>query len=118
MNKIIKNYAGQHYIIDFWGAHFLQDLQVIEQALIDAAQIAETQLLHLHLHQFSQYGGITGVALLAESHISVHTWPENQYAAFDIFMCGNAQPEKALSLLKQVFQPHKITIQEILRGQY
>lgn len=116
MEKKTEKFAGRHYIVDFWGKKFLQDIKVIEKALKDAANVAGAILLHIHLHQFSDYGGITGVALLAESHISVHTWPENDYAAFDVFMCGDAQPEKAVELLQRVFQPEKVAINEIFRG--
>lgn len=108
--------AGKHLIVDFWGAQSLQDIDLIENALKDAASIAGAILLHIHLHQFSSGGGVTGVALLAESHISIHTWPERDYAAFDVFMCGNAQPEKAVEHLKDVFNPEKVKIKEILRG--
>ena len=108
--------AGKHLIIDFWGPQPLQDIALIEKALIDAASIAGAILLHIHLHQFSSGGGVTGVALLAESHISVHTWPERDYAAFDVFMCGNARPEKAVEHLQKIFNPEKVKIKEILRG--
>jgi len=111
-----SEHAGKHYIVDFWQLKHLQDIDVIEQALTDAARVANATLLHLHLHQFTQGGGVTGVALLAESHISVHTWPERDYAAFDIFMCGDAQAEKALKLLQDVFQPQLKKVKEILRG--
>ena len=86
--------AGRHYIADFYGAQQLDDIDVMGNALTQAAQIAGATLLHVHLHTFADGGGITGVALLAESHISVHTWPELNYAAFDAFMCGNANPKK------------------------
>ena len=108
--------AGRHFIVDFYGASHLTDLALIEKALIDASHIAGATLLHIHLHKFTDGGGITGVALLAESHISVHTWPERDYAAFDVFMCGEALPEKAVSLLEQVFQPSRTETQEIFRG--
>jgi len=108
--------AGRHYIVDFWGAQFLNDAHKLELGLTQAAKVAGAVLLHIHLHKFSQGGGVTGVALLAESHISVHTWPERDYAAFDIFMCGNAQPEKAMEYLKEAFMPEKAEIKEILRG--
>jgi S-adenosylmethionine decarboxylase len=110
-------FAGKHYIVDFWGKNFLQDIDVIESALKDAANVAGAILLHIYLHKFSSGGGVTGVALLAESHISVHTWPESDYAAFDVFMCGNAKPEKAVALLKEVFQPERVEVKEILRGE-
>ena len=61
-------------------------------------------------------GGISGVAVLAESHISVHTWPERQFAAFDIFMCGDAKPELAVKVLQTHFQPGQFQVKELLRG--
>ncbi|ABD80483.1 adenosylmethionine decarboxylase [Saccharophagus degradans] len=108
--------AGRHFIVDFWGAHYLENVDVLEQALTDAASVAGAVLLHIHLHKFTQGGGVTGVALLAESHISVHTWPERDYAAFDVFMCGDAKPQDAVALLERVFKPTKTKISEILRG--
>jgi len=73
-------------------------------------------LLHIHLHHFTPSGGISGVTVLAESHISVHIWPERSFTAFDIFMCGNARPEEAISILKRAFSPKIINITEKLRG--
>jgi len=117
INTPQNQFAGKHYIVDFWGDKFLQDIDVIESALTEAADVAGAILLHIHLHKFSDGGGVTGVALLAESHISVHTWPENGYAAFDIFMCGNSNPEKAVALLQTIFQPDNLEVKELLRGQ-
>lgn len=108
--------AGRHFIVDFWGAKYLENVNVLEKALTDAASVAGAVLLHIHLHKFTEGGGVTGVALLAESHISVHTWPERSYAAFDVFMCGNAKPEAAVALLEGVFEPTKTEVNEILRG--
>ena len=68
------------------------------------------------LHHFIPNGGISGVAVLAESHISVHTWPERQFAAFDIFMCGGAKPELAVKVLQTHFQPGQFQVKELLRG--
>src|SRR3984885_15081426 len=116
---ITKNgltYAGSHLIIDLWGAERLDDRDHIEQALIDAGKAAGATLLHIHLHTFSEGGGISGVAVLAESHISVHTWPERGYAAFDVFMCGDAEPRKALGVFKDAFSPGRIVIGEHKRG--
>jgi|SRR5665213_2989722 len=109
-------FAGSHLIIDLWEAEGLDDRDRIEQALVDAVSAAGATLLHIHLHTFSDGGGISGVAVLAESHISVHTWPERGYAAFDIFMCGDADPRKALGVLKAAFNPGRIVIGEHKRG--
>jgi S-adenosylmethionine decarboxylase len=72
--------------------------------------------LNIDLHQFSPSGGISGVAVLAESHISIHTWPERQYAAVDVFMCGNATPLKAVTVLKEALEPKSVTLVEHRRG--
>jgi len=109
-------YAGSHLIIDLWEAEGLGDRDRIEQALIDAVKEAGATLLHIHLHTFTDGGGISGVAVLAESHISVHTWPEKGYAAFDVFMCGDAEPRKAMGVFKRAFNPGRIVIGEHKRG--
>ena len=109
-------YAGSHLIIDLWDAENLDDQGLIEQALKDAVEAAGATLLHIHLHRFTEGGGISGVAVLAESHISVHTWPERGYAAFDIFMCGGAEPRRALAVLEKAFNPGRIVIGEHKRG--
>lgn len=111
-----QKFAGKHYIIDFWGMEALQDIELIESSLKLAAQASAATILHIHLHEFAGAGGITGVALLAESHISIHTWPEYDYAAFDVFMCGDAEPEKAVAVLKEVFLPSRVEVKQILRG--
>ena len=73
-------------------------------------------MLHIHLHHFQPNGGISGVAVLAESHISVHTWPERGYAAFDVFTCGDSMPEKAVDVLKAAFNPDEVNVSTHLRG--
>jgi len=110
------SYAGSHLIIDLWEAEGLADRERIEAALIDAVTAAGATLLHIHLHTFEEGGGISGVAVLAESHISVHTWPEKGYAAFDVFMCGDAQPRKALDVFKRAFNPGRVVVGEHKRG--
>jgi S-adenosylmethionine decarboxylase len=109
---------GKHLIIDFWGASKLDEIPLMEQTLKHCVEIAGATLLHIHLHHFSENHGISGVALLAESHISVHTWPEKDYAAFDIFMCGNTYPEKAIRVLKNTFSPKKVDVSTLLRGRH
>lgn len=109
-------YAGTHLIIDLWGASKLDDLEVMEHALRDAVTQSGATLLHIHLHHFTPNGGISGVAVLAESHISVHTWPERDFAAFDVFMCGDAKPELAIPVLEHAFAPTRVDVSEHLRG--
>lgn len=109
-------FAGTHLILDLWGAKNLDDLERMETALRECVDKCEATLLHIHLHHFSPNGGISGVAVLAESHISVHTWPERDFAAFDIFMCGHAKPEEGITVLKRAFSPKTMQITENLRG--
>lgn len=109
-------YAGRHLIIDLWDAQHLDDRNVIELALRRSIQAAGATLLHLHLHEFSENGGVSGVAVLAESHISIHTWPEKGYGALDVFMCGAAEPHKVLPILKHTFRPERVTVSEQMRG--
>ena len=109
-------FAGTHLIIDLWDAETLDDLELMETTLRRCVEAAGATLLHIHLHHFTPNGGISGVAVLAESHISVHTWPERDYAAFDIFMCGDAAPEKAIPVLEAAFRPGRSDISEHLRG--
>ena len=112
--------AGSHLIIDLYGAEKLDDIAHIEQAMVDCVEESGATLLHIHLHRFEPMGcevaGVSGVAVLAESHISIHSWPENGYAALDVFMCGDAEPEKCVDVLRRAFSPDRIAVSEILRG--
>jgi S-adenosylmethionine decarboxylase len=110
------SFAGTHLILDLWQAHNLDDLNLMETAMRQAVIEAGATLLHIHLHHFTPNGGISGVAVLAESHISVHTWPEKGYAAFDVFMCGEAKPERCINVFREAFSPERISVNEILRG--
>lgn len=109
-------FAGTHLIVDLWEASNLDDIDVVEKALREAAAAAGATLLKLDLHCFTPSGGITGVAVLAESHISIHTWPERTYAAVDVFMCGDAKPHRSIRGLRQAFHPRTLTLSEHRRG--
>ncbi len=112
-----KSFAGCHLIVDLRNAKRLDDIDHIEQTLVDAAKAAGATLLHIHLHHFSPGGGVSGVAVLAESHISIHTWPEHGFAALDVFMCGKCNPHDSIPVLQRAFEPESIDVQDILRGE-
>ncbi len=99
--------SGTHLLADMSGIEpeLLSDCLKIEQLLREAAAAAGAQVLHSHFHGFGPGLGVTGVVLLAESHISIHTWPEHGFAAADIFMCGAAQPQLALDVIEEALQP-------------
>lgn len=109
-------YAGRHLIIDLWDARHLDDIEAVEVALRQAVEASGATLLHIHLHEFTPNGGISGVAVLAESHVSIHTWPERGYAAIDAFMCGATEPHKVVPILKDAFEAGRIAISEQMRG--
>ncbi len=99
--------AGTHVLADLSGiaAEKLSDCALLEKLLRDAAEAAGARILFSHFHVFGEGQGVTGVVLLAESHITIHTWPECGFAAADIFMCGSAQPELALAIITDALQP-------------
>jgi len=108
--------AGVHLIIDVYGGTRLDDIDHIEATLRRCVDAARATLLHVHVHHF-QPNGVSGVAVLAESHISIHTWPEAHYAALDVFMCGKADPDKCVPVLREAFGAKRIAVSELLRGQ-
>ncbi len=109
-------YAGTELIIDLFGARKLDDVKHIERTLKRCVEVAGATLLHIHLHKLSPHGGITGVAVLAEAHISIHTWPGADHAALDLFMVGDAKPYQAIEVLRQAFRPTEMTVREHQRG--
>nr|WP_307732879.1 adenosylmethionine decarboxylase [Massilia agri] len=98
-------------------AALLVDPDAIDALLRTAAVAAGARILHSHFHTFGRGMGVTGVLLLAESHISIHTWPEHGFAAADIFMCGDAQPQLALDVIDAALRPATRSVQTIARGQ-
>ena len=108
--------AGVHLILDFWGAKHLDDPALVGRALCAAAEAAGAEILHSHVHHFSPFAGVTGVVVLAESHISIHTWPERDFAAVDIFMCGDCDPRDAIPSLRRAFEPQRVEEHAELRG--
>jgi len=111
--------AGTHLLADLGGVApgLLADAAAIDALLRQAALGAGAQILHSHFHTFGPGQGVTGVLLLAESHISIHTWPEHGFAAADIFMCGAAQPQRALAIIEAALQPATRTVKTVARGQ-
>jgi S-adenosylmethionine decarboxylase len=108
--------AGVHLIVDLYEAEHLDDIDHIEATLRHCVEAARATLLHIHLHHF-QPNGVSGVAVLAESHISIHTWPEAGYAALDVFMCGSANPDACVPVLREAFRAKRVGVSELLRGQ-
>ena len=109
--------GGFHLIADLDGCAGLDDPVLIERAIRAAIAAAGVTLLDLRLHHFGPQQGVTGVALLAESHISIHSWPQQGYAAVDIFLCGRREAARAaLDALGAHLKPAHTRINIIERG--
>jgi len=108
---------GLHYIVEFFDAQFLEDAAPVLQTMRRAAEASGAVVLNESIHDFGTGQGVTGVVMLAESHLSIHTWPEHGYAAIDIFMCGErAAPEVCLDHLRQFFKPGREDVTRLQRG--
>jgi S-adenosylmethionine decarboxylase len=94
MEKIVLP-GGNHLILECVGGdvEILKDVKRIQIILEESARRAGAYVLHSYMHHFGGDYGVTGLICLSESHISIHTWPENNYSAIDIFMCGNCDPQ-------------------------
>lgn len=110
-------HAGTHLILDVVGGRDLDDEALIRRTLEECVETCGATLLHIHTHRFTPQG-ISGVAVLAESHISVHTWPEVGFGAFDVFMCGDAEPRKAIDILRRNFRAADVRVTELRRGAF
>jgi S-adenosylmethionine decarboxylase len=111
-----ETFAGTHLLLELWGARNLTDTATVEAALRKAAEAAKATVLHIHVHPFGTGLGVSGMAVLAESHISIHTWPEREFAALDIFMCGGCDPYECLPILKRAFAPARTEVSAHKRG--
>ena len=109
---------GKHAIIEYYGCNHesLNDIPLLRSALITAAEIAGATVIESLFHEFSPYG-ITGVVVVAESHLSIHTWPEYGYAAVDVFTCGETiDNHKAVEFIKTEIGAKKYEVVEFQRG--
>lgn len=116
MTKEVIKSLGEHLIIEAWKMKNLNQPEIIRKALKEMVKATGATFLSLKLHKFNPHG-ISGIAVIAESHISIHTWPEYKYAAIDIFTCGvRVNPYAAIPVVKKYFKPKHIKIMDLKRG--
>lgn len=108
--------AGVHLLVDLWEAEGLDDAGRVEAALVEAASACGATVLQVNVHGFPVGRGVTGVALLAESHISIHSWPEHRFAAIDVFVCGTCDAHAVLPVFRRAFRPGRVEVNEHRRG--
>jgi S-adenosylmethionine decarboxylase len=110
------NCAGFQMLVALWRAKYLTDASENRSTLVEAVDTCCSTILSIDLQVFTPNGGISGVAVLKESHISTHTRPEFDYAAVDMFVCGTIDTQSAATVLKSRFQLEKMDVQNIERG--
>ncbi len=111
-----SRFAGHHLIIDLHGAERLDDIKFVERTLKQVSAAAEGKLERVHIHR-AGHGGITGLAVLAEGHISVQTRPDTGFAAFDVLMAGNAKPQRCVEDLREAFSARDVSVKHVARGE-
>jgi len=114
------NALGRHLLLELFDcdADAINHLDAVKGALIEAAKRAQATIVDVVFHEFNPFG-ISGVVVIAESHLSIHTWPEYRYAAVDIFSCGETlQPEVAANYLIEQFGAERASVVEMQRGMF
>ena len=109
---------GTHLLVELRDCNprIIKDLAKVKNALVSAAKEAKATIVDISFHEFNPFG-ISGMVIIAESHLSIHTWPEYSYAAVDIFTCGDLiKPEVAASFLIREFESKTPSIVELKRG--
>ncbi len=123
---IDETYINSDENFKWFGKHILLDIKKIQTKieispeylqtkLHEAVILAGATILHSHFHDFGN-GGISGVLVLSESHLSVHYWPEESYMGIDIYMCGNSDPNKCIRSICEFLRPLVTHITEHRRG--
>src|SRR6266571_3914601 len=114
------NALGRHLLLELFDCDLdaINNVESVKGALIEAATRAHATIVDVVFHEFNPFG-VSGVGVIAESHLSIHTWPEYRYAAVDIFSCGDIpQPESAASYLVEQFASERTSIVEMQRGMF
>lgn len=108
---------GQHYLVEYIGcdAGVLEYVDDVKPLLLEAARLSRATVLETAFKQFEPVG-VTGILLIAESHFSLHTWPEDRYAGFDILTCGDMDAEKAVDYLAEKLSAQDVRRRVISRG--
>ncbi|MDN5321512.1 MAG: S-adenosylmethionine decarboxylase [Thermococcaceae archaeon] len=109
---------GYHYVVEASGCdpEVLKDPNKIRETFLEAAKVGNMEVKASYFFRFSPTG-VSGVVIVAESHISVHTWPEEGYAALDVYTCGEkADPEKAVDYILEKFGAQYAHVSEVKRG--
>lgn len=115
----VNSGVGKHYLVDLRDCDpdIITCVELTRGIVMHAAKACGATILNDHFHQFQPIG-VSGVVLIAESHISVHTWPENGFAAMDIFTCGHMKPQVAIDIIQEGFRAKaaSMSLKVVTRG--
>jgi S-adenosylmethionine decarboxylase len=109
---------GRQLLLELYdcSTEVLNSLETVKTAMVEAARRAEATIIDVVFHEFNPFG-ISGVVVISESHLSIHTWPEHRYAAVDIFSCGDTlKPAEAANYLVEQFRASRASCVEVKRG--
>jgi S-adenosylmethionine decarboxylase len=112
------NALGRHILAEIHGcdSKVLNDITGVEEIMVQAALSSGAEVREVAFHKFSPQG-VSGVVVISESHLAVHTWPEHGYAAVDVFTCGDSvNPWDACNYIVEKFGAQNFTASETLRG--
>lgn len=109
---------GTHLLVELYDCDIkpLERVEYVEAAMVRSAHAANTHIVSHFFHEFEPYG-VSGVVVIEESHFTIHTWPEHRYAAIDLFFCSTSvEPDHAMQILREVFQPERVEVMKVQRG--
>ncbi len=109
---------GKHLLVELHGCtpELLKKVDVVKEILVSAAKACKATIVETSFHEFHPFG-VSGIVVIAESHLSIHTWPEHRYAAVDIFTCGDViKAEQAVEYIAARFRCKKPSVLEMRRG--
>jgi len=109
---------GRHLLLELLDCdpEALNSLDIVRTSMVEAAKRAQATIVDIVFHEFNPFG-ISGVVVIAESHLAIHTWPEYRYAAVDVFSCGESlQPQLAVDYLVEQLGAARASVVELQRG--
>ena len=115
----VREHCGKHLIVEVWtdiDNPVLTDENVIRKAFLQGAADSQATVIGHNWHSFGPGEGITGVVMLSESHMSVHTWPEHGYASVDVYMCGDCDPHLSVPAISNGLNAKRTEVTTLLRG--
>jgi len=109
---------GRHLVIDLWDCdpELLKKIGTVQKSMVDAALEGDADIREVIFHQFEP-DGVSGVVVISESHLTIHTFPEHAYASVDVYTCGNMDPHVSMRVVAERLKAGSYEMVEVIRGQ-